>query len=123
MGYHLIIIGLCKLFGDIGATMYIDYFGRKTLLLFAYGMAGISNIVIATFYMYGYANETWAPFVMFSVLLLTCEIVGTVVWVLLGELFPMDIKDHAISVCLISNFGLNYILCQAFSNFESEYYY
>lgn len=121
--YHLIIIGLCKLFGDIGATIYIDYFGRKTLLLFAYGMAGISNIVIATFYKYGYANETWAPFVMFSILLLTCEIVGTVVWVLLGELFPMDIKDHAISVCLISNFFLNYMLNQAFSNFESDYYY
>lgn len=121
--YHLMVIGGCKIVGDLFATTFIDYFGRKSLLLMGYGMAGLSNLGITLFYKFGYAEESYGPFFMLSLLLLNCEIIGTVVWVLLGELFPMEIKDHAISVCLICNFFLNYGLNMAFANFESELYY
>lgn len=122
--YHLIVIGAAKIVGDLLAVSFIDHVGRKTLLLVGFGIAGATNLFISCQYKFGYdADSTFSPFLLLTILMLACEFTGTVVWVFLGELFPMEIKDTAMSVCVITNFFANFVLNEAFGSFEYRLQY
>lgn len=122
--YHLMGIGAAKILGDVLAVSFIDHVGRKSLLLVGFGMAGATNFIISCQYKFGYdADSIFSPFLLLTILMLACEFTGTVAWVFLGELFPMEIKDTAMSVCVITNFFANFVLNEAFGFFEYRLQY
>jgi MFS transporter, SP family, sugar:H+ symporter len=109
-----IVSGVVSIAICIFTAAYVDRIGRKPLLLVgSLGMAvtlldtagklqlsgsdGIIALVAANLYVM-FFNASWGP----------------VMWVMLGEMFPNQIRGSALAVCGLAQWSANYAITQAF---------
>ena len=106
---HLMItmvgVGLAKLMGDSVCLNLIDWLGRKQILVVGYFLTGVMSCILCILYFLDLTDENSGIEFLILVLMGVYEMgPGCVTWVMLGELFPMKVKDNAIAICLLVNF-------------------
>lgn len=111
---HLMItmvgVGLAKLMGDSVCLNLIDWLGRKQILVVGYFLTGVMSCILCILYFLDLTDENSGIEFLILVLMGVYEMgPGCVTWVMLGELFPMKVKDNAIAICLLVNFTTNYL--------------
>jgi sugar porter (SP) family MFS transporter len=93
--------GTNLIFTFLGMAL-IDKLGRKTLLM----VGALAMPVCLGLFAYGYMNEIKGPYLlvcMLAYVVFFCTTQGIVIWVILSEMFPNQIRARA---CAISSFSL-----------------
>ncbi|HVJ02226.1 MAG TPA: MFS transporter, partial [Sphingomonas sp.] len=112
----------------------IDKIGRKPLLLI--GSAGMAVTLFAMVYAFSHAtiDPNDASKIVLSVQLGTIAVIaanlyviffnvswGPVMWVMLGEMFPNQIRGSALAVCGFAQWFANYLIAQSFPVMASSW--
>jgi SP family sugar:H+ symporter-like MFS transporter len=107
------------------AASVIDKIGRKPLLLI--GSAGMAVTLFAM--VYAFANGSldasgnlqlsesggWTALIAANLYVVFFNVSwGPVMWVMLGEMFPNQIRGSALAVCGFAQWGANYLVAQTF---------
>lgn len=102
-----VIIGITNLAFTLLAKSLIDKVGRRKLLLF--GTAGMSvtlAVLAASYFSTGF--PAWVLLMaLVSFVALFASSMGAVSWVLLGEIFPNNIRSQGMSIGSLSNWIVN----------------
>jgi MFS transporter, SP family, sugar:H+ symporter len=125
-----IISGLASIAAVFAALVLIDKIGRKMLLLI--GSLGMGVTLGAMTWAFSGAGSDAAGNLMLSetagwVALVAANLYviffnfswGPVMWVMLGEMFPNQIRGSALAVCGLAQWGANYLVVQSFPGMAS----
>jgi SP family sugar:H+ symporter-like MFS transporter len=120
-----IISGLVSIAAVLAALMVIDKVGRKPLLMI--GSAGMAVTLGAMAWAFSGAEQDAAGNLMLAettgyVALVAANLYviffnfswGPVMWVMLGEMFPNQMRGSALAVAGLSQWGANYLVVQSF---------
>ena len=120
-----IIFGIILILSAIVATIIIDRFGRRPLLLVSAGTLVVSNAAVAIYFEMmqqgiDTINLAWLPTTMLMVFIFGYGIgMATVTFIVISEIFPKQIKGGAAAVVAIitAGFSIGYLkLCQFISD-------
>lgn len=125
-----IISGLASIAAVFAALLLIDKIGRKMLLLI--GSLGMGVTLGAMTWAFSGAGTDAAGNLMLSdnagwIALVAANLYviffnfswGPVMWVMLGEMFPNQIRGSALAVCGLAQWGANYLVVQSFPGMAS----
>ncbi len=110
-------IGVVNVAFTFVAIWLIDKLGRKKLLL--YGLTGmtIGTIILGLGFILPSLSGIVSWITLASMLLYIASFAasfGPIVWVMLPEIFPLQIRGSAAGVCSTSNWVANFIVAQSF---------
>lgn len=112
-----IIVGSVNVAATFVAIRYIDRFGRRPLLIVGLTVMVASGLTIALVSMTMGTGGVAGYVTLVAVLMFVASFamsMGPVTWVLIGELFPSEMRDKAMSLALSANWGTNLVLSLAF---------
>ncbi len=112
-----IVVGTVNLVATLIAVRYIDRFGRRPLLLFGLIGMTVSATAIAVAGLAAGASGVGGYITLFAVMVFVFSFavsMGPVVWVMVGELFPPDMRDKGMSLVIGGNWGMNLMLSLLF---------
>ena len=125
-----IISGLASIAAVFAALVLIDRIGRKPLLLI--GSAGMAATLGAMTWAFSGAGTDaagnlslsesagWIALVAANLYVIFFNFSwGPVMWVMLGEMFPNQIRGSALAVCGLAQWGANYVVVQSFPGMAS----
>lgn len=120
-----IISGVVSIAAVLAALVLIDKIGRKPLLLI--GSLGMGVTLAAMTWAFSGAGKDAAGNLMLSenvgyVALVAANLYviffnfswGPVMWVMLGEMFPNQLRGSALAVCGLAQWSANYLVVQSF---------
>ena len=110
-------IGVVNVVMTVVAILVIDRVGRKPLLLV--GLAGMTvSLVIlgAAFALSGLSGiVSWVTLAGLMLYIASFAVsFGPLLWVMLPEIFPLNVRGTGTGVSALSNWGANFIVAQAF---------
>jgi SP family xylose:H+ symportor-like MFS transporter len=107
------IIGGSMVFFTLVAVAWVDKWGRRPLLLWA--SAGMAFSLFAFSYVAYMQMEGVIGLVLIILYIASFSIaMGPVVWVVLSEMFPNNIRGRAMSVATFALWISNYLVSQTF---------
>jgi len=125
-----IVSGALSIAACFVAMAVIDRIGRKPLLLI--GSAGMAATLFALVYAFGNGTLDPAGKLQLSANLGTLALIaanlyviffnvswGPVMWVMLGEMFPNQMRGSALAVCGFAQWFANYLIAQTFPRMAS----
>lgn len=98
--------GAVKWVGALLMLVLINKFGRKTLLLFGLSLLCVSLVSLALLLEYNNAEKTLILLSLYGYVLCYELSVGPVVFILLGELYPMATRTPAMYLSMFFNLGV-----------------
>ncbi|MEO5493267.1 MAG: sugar porter family MFS transporter [Sphingomonas sp.] len=120
-----IVSGTVSIAACLVTVALVDRIGRKPLLLI--GSAGMAVTLFVLVYAFGHGSLDAAGKLHLSPQLGTTAVVaanlyviffnlswGPVMWVMLGEMFPNQIRGSALAVCGFAQWFANYLVAQSF---------
>ena len=108
-----IIIGAVNLTFTIVALYTIDRFGRKPLMIIGSTGMGLSLAALGLA-AYLQKTELWVLLFILGYIASFALSMGPVVWVVLSEIFPTNIRGRAMAVATLILWGANYLVSQTF---------
>ncbi|XP_001950031.1 facilitated trehalose transporter Tret1 [Acyrthosiphon pisum] len=123
-----IIIGIMAVVSTYVSTLVVDKLGRKILLLYSVVAMGICTFLIGGFF---YAKEShydissigFIPLMSLCIFIILFSIgFGPIPWMLMGEIFPAQIKGIASSVVCMSNWLFVFLVTKFFTLMVSAIY-
>jgi len=110
-------IGVVNVAMTVVAIAVIDRIGRKPLLLI--GLAGMTvslGIIGAAFAVSGLSGIlSWVTLIGLMLYIASFAVsFGPVLWVMLPEIFPLQVRGTGTGVSALSNWGANFVVAQAF---------
>lgn len=117
-------LGMVMLIMTIIATQLIDKIGRKKLLIYGNMVMSICLITLAIInkLLDGSSDSqiVWATVAAFMVFISAFSLSwGPVIWVLLGEIFPLQIRGMAMSIATLALWSANFVVSFTFPMFLS----
>lgn len=115
-----VILGSFKLFMTGAAVLVVDKLGRRPLLL-----AGVSALTLALVALgvLTSGGEGSNPYGCAAALLVYVGAYqlsfGPIAWLMVGEVFPADVRTAAVGAATITNFGSNFLASSLFSSHSS----
>ena len=102
--FATIILGIANLLGSWLSVWLLDRVGRKKLLLFGIvGMfIGLVSLSVFSFYEVSFIDKVSVASLLLYIFCFAMG-PGPVVWVLLSEIYPPQIRDRAMSYSLLAN--------------------
>lgn len=93
-----VLIGLVNVLATVFAIWRIDQYGRKNLMIAGVSIMCISLVVIGFLFVTGYTQGIW--FIVFMLVFIASFAIGygSVIFVLLSEIYPTPIRGRAMSV-------------------------
>lgn len=120
-----IVSGAVSIAACFIAVAFVDRIGRKPLLLI--GSIGMAVTLFALVYAFGHGDLDAAGKLHLSADLGTMAVIaanlyviffnlswGPVMWVMLGEMFPNQIRGSALAICGFAQWFANYVVAQSF---------
>ncbi|KAL4927027.1 sugar porter family MFS transporter [Aspergillus undulatus] len=111
------VVGIINFLCTIPAILFLDYYGRKTLLLVGATGMGIAQLIVAT--IYAVYRDSWAQHTdagwaaaVFIWLYIACFAfsIGCINWIIPSEIFPPGVRAQAVGVAIGVNWLSNFIV-------------
>nr|WP_324252775.1 sugar porter family MFS transporter [Vibrio cincinnatiensis] len=108
-----ILVGAVNLSFTVVAILTVDKFGRRPLMMIGASLMAVSMIAIGTA---AYMNAIGGYLLVFVLLYIGAFALslGPVVWVLLSEIFPNNIRSKALSIAVFAQWAANFFVSQTF---------
>lgn len=109
-------IGIVNFASTIIATIYMDRFARKTVLIFGSVVMAVSLFVLAAINFFGDVSHAAIPtMVLIGIYILGFAVSwGPLAWVMIGEIFPLSVRGIGTSIGSAANWIGNFIVSQFF---------
>lgn len=121
-----------KLLATLLASLKVDEYGRRALLLVGTAGIAVSLILIGFAFHFGYEGSgsdpsggltrVWGQVTVAGMLLLVTAYqlgFGPISWLMISEIFPLRVRGMALSVGSLVNFGSNIVVALAFPSILS----
>jgi len=121
-------VGLIKLLFTMASVLFVDKFGRRRLLNIGVGMMLVALIGMAL----SFSNSTvdassaapvlaapWSNLALASMMLYVAGYqvgFGPIAWVMISEIFPLQVRSRALTLAVWSNFGTNLLVVASFNS-------
>jgi SP family arabinose:H+ symporter-like MFS transporter len=109
-----VLVGLVNLVFTIVAIWVVDRAGRKPLLLVASAGMGVALTALGGAFVRHAFEGPWVLLLVLVYVASFAVAMGPVVWVVLSEIFPTDIRGRAMSVATFCLWVACYIVSQSF---------
>ncbi|XP_044734839.1 facilitated trehalose transporter Tret1-like [Chrysoperla carnea] len=122
-GEIIIFLGVIQMLGNLIGEAIVDSSGRKYLLTRSAIYTSISLFVLGIFFQIKYyqaiylivGQSAFLPLLLVSIYAIAYSIgLGTVPWVLIGEVFAPEIKNKAASIAILCNLLVTFITSEYF---------
>jgi SP family facilitated glucose transporter-like MFS transporter 8 len=116
------VLVMLQVLATYSSTLLVDKAGRRVLLMFSStAMAACLAILGLCFYLqthgYDVSSISWLPLASVAVFIVVFSMgFGPVPWIMLGELFPNNVKGIASAVTAAFNWILAFVVTKAFQN-------
>jgi MFS transporter, SP family, arabinose:H+ symporter len=104
-----VAIGVINLFFTIIALWKIDSWGRRPLLIGGMTAVFVSLVIIATQFTLESTSGLWIVIMLCIYMASLALSINAVIWVLIGEIFPNQIRGRAMSIATFANWGTNFL--------------
>lgn len=112
--YNAVIIGVALFVFTLVAIATVDKFGRKKLLIVGSTIMAISLAIVGTlFLMKNPPVYILLAFILVNIAGFSIGM-GSLMWVVLGEIFPTKVRSMAMSLSMIALWAANYVVAQFF---------
>lgn len=126
-----VIIGLMQFASTFAASLLMDRAGRKLLLIVSSAVMAVSLVALGVFFYILDQDETngtndaeslgWLPLVSLIIFVIAFSIgFGPIPWLLMGELFPTEVKELAGSIATTVNWMSSFIICMTFTDMQKS---
>uniref|UniRef100_A0A182SUG4 Major facilitator superfamily (MFS) profile domain-containing protein n=1 Tax=Anopheles maculatus TaxID=74869 RepID=A0A182SUG4_9DIPT len=109
-------------FGTLVAAFTVDRVGRRWLLMISAVIMCASHIVLGVYFQLLHTNPAqvenleWLPVLALSIFVTLFSIgFGPVPWIMIGEVFAIDVKDLASSLATFTSYALSFMLSKTFN--------
>jgi len=109
-----VLVGLVNLVFTIVAIWIVDRVGRKPLLLVASAGMGVALTALGGAFVRHAFEGPWVLLLVLAYVASFAVAMGPVVWVVLSEIFPTNIRGRAMSVATVCLWVACYIVSQSF---------
>ena len=106
--YAVIVLGLAQLAAGLVAAALVDKVGRRVLILFSGSSAALALFFVGLFFFLKYSLQadvssiTWLPIAaLIGYEIMVALGIGTIPYVILGEIFPTNVKGPAVASGII----------------------
>lgn len=120
MGYHMdeallgVLIARClNLLATMGVVLVVDRVGRKPLLIVGALVMGLSMMAIGSLFVSGNTGLSGLVAVCCYMTGLGMSF-GPIIWILMSELFPAQIRAQAMSVTIAAQWAANFLVSASF---------
>lgn len=120
MGYHMddaylgvLLARSLNLLATMVVVLIVDRVGRKPLLIMGAMIMGISMMIIGSLFQ---ADSTGTV----GLVAICCYLAGLgmsfgpIVWILMSEIFPSQIRGQAMSIAIAAQWSANFLVCATF---------
>jgi len=109
------LMGLVNMVVTIFMVMYVDRWGRKTLLMCGSLLSGVSLLCLVLLFHYPAPGQT-SIFLIVMMLYITgyCISVGSLFWLIISEIFPQHVRGIAMSFATSIQWLANFIVSLSF---------
>ncbi|GME31737.1 sugar transporter [Neofusicoccum parvum] len=111
------VVGVINFFSTIPAIMYLDRWGRRTVLIIGGIGMGISQLIVGTlFAVYkdrwsSHTSAGWAAAVFVWIYISNFAFsIGCVNWIMPSEIFPPGVRSKAVGLAISTNWLTNFIV-------------
>lgn len=115
--HAVILLGLAQLAAGLVAASLVDRVGRRILILFSGSSAALALALVGLFFFMKYSLKadvsmiTWLPIVaLIAYEIMVALGIGTIPYVILGEIFPTNVKGAAVASGIIIGSILAFIV-------------
>ena len=114
-------IGIVNVTATIFAVCYLDKIGRRMLLLV--GLVGMCLSLVTLSFAFEW-NSSYlrlvAVFSTFTYVICFAFSLGTMLWLLVSEIFPLDVRGAAMSIAVFSGWFWNFVVSSTFLSLLSS---
>jgi sugar porter (SP) family MFS transporter len=117
-----VFIGCTNVFFTIVAILLLDKLGRRFFLLTGTSILTVALVALGAFF----ASKTlqhsvgWLALVALLVYIMGFAIgLGPVFWLMISEIFPLQMRGPAMAVCTMFNWGFNFLISYTFLTLTS----
>ena len=104
-----VILGAFKLVATLGATALVDGSGRRPLLLSGVGLMTVALVVLGG----GWGGGGAALLAILWYVAGYQVSYGPISWLMVSEIFPMQVRSQAVGLATMVNFGANFVVAAA----------
>ncbi|MDP4679424.1 MAG: sugar porter family MFS transporter [Cyclobacteriaceae bacterium] len=115
-----VAIGLINLIFTALALWKIDTWGRRPLLIGGMVSVFVSLIIIGIMFSIPETQGIWIVVMLCIYMASLAFSINAVIWVLLGEIYPIRMRGRAMSIATFANWGTNFITAFIFPWFVAQ---
>nr|CAD7258261.1 unnamed protein product [Timema shepardi] len=122
-----IIVGVIQVIATFISSLCIDKLGRRILLIASDAVMTICSTVLGVFFYLKHngndvSNIGWLPLVSVCLFIVMFSFgYGPIPWLMVGELFPNQIKGTASSIACLLNWFLSFLVTKFFSDMVTAF--
>jgi sugar porter (SP) family MFS transporter len=112
-----VYIGCTNVFFTIVAILLLDKLGRRFFLITGTSILTVALVVLGVFFASPtlQQNVGWLALVALLVYIMGFAIgLGPVFWLMISEIFPLQMRGPAMAVCTMFNWGFNFLIAYTF---------
>jgi sugar porter (SP) family MFS transporter len=112
--FQTMIMGLVNLSFTVLSIVLIEKLGRRLLMLIGSVGMGVFLFAISAAYFTNHFNGVIVLIFIMGYLAFFALSLGPIVWVLIGEIFPNNLRSHAVSLSVFCLWGSNFVVSFSF---------
>jgi sugar porter (SP) family MFS transporter len=112
-----VIIGVTNVIFTVIAVLLLDRLGRRVFLLTGTVGLTIALVVLGAFFFSSSLQDraSWLSLAALVVYIASFAMgLGPVFWLMISEIFPLELRGPAMAVCTMANWGFNFIVSFTF---------
>lgn len=109
------LLGLINFVFTIFTLLYVDRLGRRFLLIAGALFASMSLFFVSFLFSGIVSVNKYLIFIAFSLYIIGyCVSVGSLFWVLISEIYPLNVRGFAMSIATVAQWAANFVVSLSF---------
>jgi sugar porter (SP) family MFS transporter len=109
-------VGITNVVFTVVAVLLLDRVGRRALLVVGTTGLTVALVTLGAFFAFGWKDSApWVALLALIVFIASFAVgLGPVFWLMISEIFPLDVRGSAVAVCSLFNWVANFFVSYYF---------